>query len=73
VKSPVAVEKTLFRTFQQTKFACRLLNVSSPQALKFSEITALVSFRHPQLFTVQSAEQKEKKRVKEQNWEVQKY
>src|SRR5437764_12128543 len=39
--------KTLFWHFSITKFARKLLNVRSRQALKFTEITALVPFSTP--------------------------
>jgi len=39
--------QTLFWHFSITKFARKLLNVRSPQALKFTEITALVPFSTP--------------------------
>jgi len=42
--------KTLFWHFSITKFARKLLNVRSPQALKFTEITALVPFSTPTRF-----------------------
>jgi len=36
--------KNSFPSFQQSKFVRRLLNVRSPKAQKFAEITALVPF-----------------------------
>jgi len=39
--------KNSFLAFSITKFARKLLNVRSPQALKFTEITALVPFSTP--------------------------
>jgi hypothetical protein len=39
--------KNSFLAFSITKFARKLLNIRSPQALKFTEITALVPFSTP--------------------------
>jgi len=39
--------KNFFREISPTKFVRKLLNVRSPQALKFAEITALVPFSTP--------------------------
>jgi hypothetical protein len=44
--------KNSFLAFSITKFARKLLNVRSPQALKFTEITALVPFSNPQAITL---------------------
>src|SRR5438445_13797616 len=54
--------KTLFWHFSITKFARKLLNVRSPQALKFTEITALVPFSTPtRLYTHPMKEDVKKK------------
>jgi hypothetical protein len=42
-ETSLGVEK-LFSRISRTKFARKLLNLRRPQALKFSEITALVPF-----------------------------
>jgi hypothetical protein len=40
-----------FQGISPTKFVRKLLNVHSPWALKFTEITALVPFQQPRLFS----------------------